>query len=255
MTEAEVSEESATPKVDVGTIGYLEDGRRFRYCKAGAALSGAGRLAGNANYAPGCTGQEDANGYEGAIYVAAAIGAHIVRIDDTNARAADYYKGGYLNIFHATSYRCHRILTSKRNSVSTDPGYGAYVELTLESGITAAVTTSTGITAYLNPYGNVKSYGGYSQSYVSFVCLPLIPITSTYYFWGQVGGPAWVTAHGGTWPGSAANYRDLFGWIDGTVDPSSVADPTSGYQRIGTLISQTVSGYGDAFVMLQLDGG
>jgi hypothetical protein len=58
-----------------------------------------------------------------------------------------------------------------------------------------------------------------------------------------------------TWPGSAVNLRDVFAHLDGTIDPATAADPTSGVQRVGTLLSQTVSGYGDAFVMLQLDGG
>lgn len=258
LTEAEASVQSATAKQKIGTIGYTQDGRRFRYCKAGAALGGNGRLMGNDNYCPGATGHPDEDGFEGAPYTGGALEkATTVKIADTTGRAANYYQGGYLNVFHTgtDSYRCHYILSSKRSSQATDPGYGAYVELELESGLTAAITTATQVTAYLSPYSCVKGYGSYNQSYVSFVCLPLIAITNGNYFWGQVGGPAWVTAHGTTWPASAANYRDVFAWIDGTIDPASVADPTSGYQRVGTILSQTESGYGDGFVMLQLDGG
>jgi len=257
LTEAEVSVQSAAAKQKIGTIGYTQDGRRFRYCKAGAALGGHGRLMGNDNYCGGATSHEDEDGFEGAPYTGGALeGATTVKIADTTGRAVNYYQGGYLNVFHSDEYRCYYILSSKRSSQATDPGYGAYVELELESGLTAAITTATQVTAYLSPYSCIKGYGDYNQSYVSFVCLPLIAITDGNYFWGQVGGPAWVTAHGGDyWPGRTANYRDVFAWIDGTIDSAQVADPTNGFQRVGTLLSQTVSAYGDAFVMLQLDGG
>jgi hypothetical protein len=257
LTETEIGRTSTTPDYRIGTIGYTEDGRRFRYCKAGAAVAGTGRLLGNMNYAPGCTAHADEDGFEGVPYAAADAGATTIKIADTSGRALNYYQGGYCNIFHAAAYRNYYILSSTKTSATTDPGYGAWVQLELASGLDTAITVSTEVTTYLSPYSDVRQYGatGFAQDECSFVCLALTDVVSGSYFWGQTTGPAWVTAHGGTWPGAAGHYRDVFAHFSGTVDPSSVCDPTSGWQRVGYIISATDTGnsYGDAWVMLQLE--
>jgi len=230
----------------LGTKMLLPDGRTFRYCKAAGALAGLMRASINSNYAPGCTGHTNEDGFEGAPSANVAAGGVSVQFADTTARVRDYYKDGYLVSYPSGHYQTNRIL-------SNEPGDGATVTVELEEPLKTAITTSTGITAYVSPYGAVKAAMSTNQEYEPFICVSPLPVTSGYYFWGQTAGPCPITAHGGTWPGQSAHYRDVFFHMDGTIDPSSVADPTSGYQRAGYLLSATVSSYGDLWIMLQLE--
>jgi len=219
----------------------------FRYAQADAALANVARLVINSHYAPGCTGHEDEDGVEGALYAAGTAGDTYVDVADTEARAKNYYEGAYLVYFASGHYVTQRIKKSDAGNGST------HVRCYLSEPLKYDVSTSIGITAYLSPFSGIKAAQSTNQEYEAFMGLNLVTVTSGYYFWLLRNGPAWVTAHGGTWPGSAAHYRDVFAHMDGTVDPSSVADPTSGYQRVGYLISSTVSSYGDAFVWLQFE--
>lgn len=218
----------------------------FRYAKSGAALGNTARAVINSNYAPGCTGHEDEDGFEGVLYANAAADATYIDIADTTARAAGYYEGAYLVYFATGHYVTQRIKYS-------DVGTTAYVRCYLDEPLKYAVTTSVGITVYLSPFSAVKAARSTNEQYEAFVGLNMVTVTSTYCFWLLRRGPCWITAHGGTWPGQAAHYRDVFFHMDGTVDPSSVCDPTSGYQRAGYLLNSTVNSYGDAFIFLQLE--
>jgi len=246
LTERELQRHSTTKGPwPIGQIGMTQDGRKFAYAKAAGALGGKRRAVINSNYCPGATGHTDEDGFEGALQVAASAGDKVVYIADTTERDEDYYEGAYLVIFGSDEFEEHFILSS-------EAGDGTKVKLTLASDLQNDIATSVGVTVYVNPYAAVKAAMSTGQEYEPFVGVPLVAVASGEYCWLQIAGPIWVTAHGGTWPGSAAHYRDVFFHMDGTIDPSSVCDPTSGYQRAGYLLSQTISGYGDAWIMLQL---
>lgn len=229
----------------LGTV-VKKDLRTFVYGQAGAAIDDLARLVSCNNYAPGCTNHEDEDGFEGAPYAAAAAGDEYVDIADTGALAKNDWEGGYLVAFPSGGpYVAIRIYGNDAGNEST------HARIYLDDPLPAALTTSTGVTIYRSPFHDVKQMGNI-VGYESAIGVPLDALTSTYYGWFQTGGPAWVTAHGGTWPGSAAQQREVYAHQDGTVDPASVKDPTSGYQKVGWLISATVSGYGDAFVWLTI---
>lgn len=237
---------TSTQQYPLGT-GLQYGDRFFRYAKAGAACDSLGRLLVNSNYCPGATGHANEDGFEGALYAAATAGDTYVDIADTTARAKNYYEGAMLIVFTSGTFQMLRVKSSDVGNGST------HVRCYLSDVVQADISTSVGVTAYLSPFSAVKAAMSTNQEYEPFVGLALADVASGYYFWLMRRGPCWITAHGGTWPGSAAHYRDVFAWMDGTVDPSSVADPTSGYQRVGYLLSATVSGYGDAWVQLQLE--
>ena len=244
----EVYEESVKKYCPIGTPGLTADGRLWIRSKAAGALSGLKRAVINSNYAPGCTGHEDEDGFEGVLYAAAVVGQQYVDVADTTARAAGYYEGGTFIAYGATCFEEKTIVGNAKGNGST------HVRIYLDSPLKYAISTSIGITAYPSPYGAVKAAMSTLQEYEPFVGVPAIPVTSGYHFWLQVGGKVCITAHGGTWPGQAAHYRDVFFWMDGTIDPASVADPTSGYQRAGFLLASTVNAYGDLWINLQLAG-
>jgi len=237
----------STKRYPLGTIATLDGGlRRFVYCQAGDTIDDLARLVACNNYAPGCTDHEDEDGFEGALYADAAAGQEYVDVADTGALAKNDWEGGYFVAFPSGGpYIAIRIYGNDAGNEST------HVRVYLDSPLPAAITTSNGITVYRSPFHDVKQMGNI-VGYESAIGVPLDAFTSGYYGWVQTWGPAWVTAHGDTWPGENANMRHVYAHQDGTIDPAGVKDPTSGYQCVGWLISATVSGYGDAFVFLTI---
>ncbi|MDP3063161.1 MAG: hypothetical protein Q8O40_08130 [Chloroflexota bacterium] len=258
QTPQGIYQESIVQKYLLGSPLRLAgpDGRAFRYAKAQAALGGLKRLVVNANYAPGVTGHVNEDGYEGQLRANAAIGSTYLDISDTALRVKDYYQGGKVVVYGVTIFHEHHIVRS-------DPGTGVYVRLYLDEPVAVeaivggAPGVSMGVTAYLSPFSAVAPAGSIQTSFETFVGLPPRPVTIAYYFWLQVGGPCIITPTGGTWPGAAANLRDIYANpADGTIQPPTLSDPSLGFQRIGSLLSATggtASDYGDLWVNLQLD--
>lgn len=242
-----IYEDSTTQKFDIGTR-RVEYGRVFRYAKASAALAGLARLLTNSNYVPGATGHANEDGFEGAIYANAAVGSLYLDIADTTVRAADYYKGGFIVVYGTTVFHQYMI-------VKSDAGTGAYVRCYLDKAVyEEAITTAMGVTAYLSPYCAVQQVGSVNAGFEAAVGLNLVPVASGSYFWMLTRGPCIVTPTGGTWPGSSANLRAVYmNNADGTLQPGTLSDPSSGYQYIGYVLGATVNTYGDLHIMLELE--
>ncbi|MDD4985853.1 MAG: hypothetical protein PHQ43_08695 [Dehalococcoidales bacterium] len=244
--EQSIYEQSTVPNFTIGAKRKVDD-RTFRYSGALAALAGLARLVVNSNFEPGCTGHENEDGYEGS-GVIAAVGDRVVDIPDTALRAKDYYQGGKLVIYGTAIFHQHHV-------VGSEPGDGTKVRLYLLEPIsTEAVTVGMGVTAYRSPCSAVAPAGSVNAGFEPFVGLNLIPVDIGKFFWLQTAGPCIVTPTGGTWPGSAANLRQVYpNPADGTIQPATLSDPSAGYQPIGYLLSATVNTYGDLWIMLQLD--
>lgn len=250
LADQSIYEDSTTQKFEIGTR-RIEYNRTFRYSKAGAALNGLARLLCNANYAPGVTGHADEDGFEGAGGYAASIGDTYIDIADTTVRAANYYRGGMLIVYGTTVFHQYHI-------VGSAAGTGVYVRLYLDKAVyEEAITATMGVTAYISPYSAVQQVGSVQTSFESVVGVNLVPVASGSYFWLQTAGPCIVTPTGVTWPGSAANLRAVYiNPADGTLQPGTVSDPSSGYQYIGHLLSATggtASDYGDLWIWLELE--
>ena len=231
---------------------YKADDHIYRYSHAEAALGGRDRLVINSCYAPGVTGHEDVDGFEGDLYADAPIGQKYVDIADTAGRAENFYQGGHLVIFSDGIWHQHYI-------VSSEVGTGSYVRCWLSKPIAyAAAEVGHGVTAYRSPYSDVNVAGSIAVGYEAFIGLPLRPITLGYYFWLLTAGLVYVCA-GTADPGGAVDQRDVYAnKNDGTIERASAYDPTSGYQKVGwltTLTGGTAGIYGDSLIMLQLDVG
>ena len=239
--DQDIDVESQTQNFEIGTRLVIDD-RVFRYCKAGDTLRSM--LEGlNAGVPTEC----NTHGVE------SAAGSDEVTILDETARVVDYYKGGYIWIMkiphEATGLgQFYRI---KSSTVNDPGGGGTFVTLTLERTLAFAVPATTWTTTWTNIYGNVRP-GILAKA--SLVCMPLIPVTSGYYFWGQTWGPIFLQC--GYSPGSK-NYdrefyykSDHYGVLPGSeIDFSSLGNVIP--QRIGFLLVNTVNGT-DNFMMLQL---
>jgi hypothetical protein len=234
---------SSSKSYDIGQKGMSQNGSEYRLSKAGAALTNP--LAAKINayrYLEGVTGDVAET-----TATAIAVGdTTVVIADATNARAANYWKGGYLAIPSSGTYDVfHHIWKSDAEVANT-------YKLYLEEPFLYAYAAGGTIAAYPSPWANVKNAGAYSGGYEHFVCCIERPITSGYHFWGKVRGPhwAWIT---GTWPGAAQNDRDVCFWIDGTIKMQDEGINTSAVslQRAGYLMYS--GNYGDAMIMLQIE--
>ena len=227
--------EQSTQKYPIG-MRYAEGDRVFRYCKTGGDLV-AMKAAHND------TGPTECN----TAAVEYAAGTYQVTILDIVAHPADYYKDGYIWIMDLVSgiYRMHKIKSSTA-------GDSVSITLTLYEALTLVVGASTWITAWPNIYSNVVAT---ASSFMSNVCVPLIPVTSGKYFWGQTWGPCFGTVMG-TVPGREANQREVYFHTDGALLTGVETSLDSVlHQRAGYLITNTEpggAGYGDQFYMLQL---
>ena len=236
------------PDYNVGDFLDTGDGRRFRLCKSGAAITVNHRGAINGYIIPGDSGA----GYEGSLVTAAAVGDTVLTITDTESaanRPADYYVGGTLVAFVGTNFfTCVMVKSSV--------GDGTSIDVTIDASVPADISASVGITAYPSIYGNVKAGLAQKSGFEAFVVVPMRAVSAANtYFWGQTKGPTWITPNGGTWPGSAVDLRDVYFHVNGTIDPATIKDVGSlAPQRAGYLLYAGSSGsYGDALIMLQLE--
>ena len=234
----------STKTFRIGAEGMTEDGSLYRLCKSGAAITNPVAAAINRyRWLSGVTG----DGAEAALAAAIAVGDVDFTFNDTNSRAADYYKDGYYVDPRSSSAGPTTMHIWKSNA-----GAGTSVKCYVSAPFTQTNASGNTVQAYPNPWGNVRAAGAYSQGYEHFCCMPGMPITSGYYFWGKVKGPfwCWVT---GTWPGAAQNDRDCCFWIDGTIKMQDEGINTSAIslQRAGYLMFS--GNYGDSFLMIQIE--
>ena len=228
----------------IGAKGMSEDGSLYRLCKAGAALTNP--LAGKINsyrYLEGVTGDVAETTVSTAIV---AGDESVVVADATNSRAANYYQYGYAAIPSSGTYDVFHYIWKSDAEVSDT--YKIWVKPSFLYAYAAGGT----IAIYPNPWKAIKNASAYSGGYEHFACMAELPITSGYYFWGKVQGPhwCWIT---GTWPGAAANDRDVCFHTDGTIKMQDEGINTGAisYQRAGYLMFS--GNYGDAMCMMQIE--
>jgi len=224
--------QSVTQNFPIGTRLQIDD-RVFRYCQAKGTTAVAMKAGHNG------TADLGVNTYA-EIY---AIGETELRVEDTNTRAVNYYKDGYVWIMDLVSgvYQMHKIKSSEVAAAADD-----HVHIVLYEGISIAVPASTFVSIWPNPYSNILFT---TSAYSSMVCVPLIPVTTDYYFWGQTWGPCFGTAMSAI-PGAASADRAVYFNSDGAlINGASLT--TNGAQLAGYVITMT-SGGGDQFYMLQI---
>jgi hypothetical protein len=240
-----VYQESVAQAYELGSRMVLNGAfkREFIYSRAGAALVGNWGAA-NLNHVPDAPGFINAEGFNGNLNAVAPAGARTVSFTDTVAKAVNFYANGYFIAYTAP--------IQQRVILSGPIAAGTAITLTLDEPLAAQVPLAAGVTAVPSPYSNLQPG---TDGYQSFMCVPLISVVASRYFWGQVRGPCIVTAHGGTWPGVVAGSRDVYFHIDGSIDPWYIQAPAhaTSPQRAGYLMNATVNTWGDLLIMLQLD--
>jgi len=230
-----IYEDSTTKNYHLGARRELADGRVFRYCRAGSALT---RFVAGGNDDQWSLTNEEPND-------AAAIGATTMTVVNT-AATVNQYEGGWVVIF--TSPLQMRYVTSNDASDGTD------TTIYLDGGLEVAVVAdSTWVTGYSSIYYDVTApnLSSGDEAYLTFVAVPVCTVASGSYFWGQTWGPCYGVA-AQTVPGSAANQRLVYFGDDGNLWDYGDLTAGTGAQYAGYLLPRTDSGSGDQFYMLQL---
>lgn len=215
-----ILEESATQKHPIGMLRFTEDGRAFRYAKAGEALS------------PGKVGQmidAVANHIKQAAPATAAGTKRIGLTVGATAVTEDYYKDGYLQIYDGTTTGLgmqYRILSN----TACDASGVTYV--TLETPLKYALTASDYYSLVANPWSSITQNASLAHGVAGVVPRP---VTNAYYFWIQTGGVACVLNGGGTALGSVLVTSATEGALKTMAAyDSGVAGYTIGFANVDT---------------------
>lgn len=179
--------ESSTQLAPLGLKMYSEDGRAFRYVKAGGTALVPGKL----QQSPA-----EITNHQNLTPAAAAIGATSVTVTlGATAATANQYAGGYLMVT-TTPGEGYQYLIDSHPAVDASGS----LTLTLSDPISVALTTSSVVDLVLNPYSGIILNPTTLTSAPSGVAV--YPITAAYFGWLQVDGVAAVLADGANAVGS-----------------------------------------------------
>ena len=227
-----IREQSAVPKYPVGQRYAIGDWV-LRYCRAVTDL----RLHHG-------EGNNDVL-HEQNTEIIAYEGDLTLTILHTTA-TAHQFKDGYINIHTTPMQVCLRV---KDNDASDSTRTVIY----LKDPLTADVAAATFTDIHANLYNNVGGRAG-GTHYTSAICVPLINVTSGYYFWGLTWGPIVATAAAGGGLGGAVDERAVYFDDDGSIGimGDCAGGGTQLAQHAGFLLATTALGSDDIFFMLQL---
>ena len=168
---------------DLGRFIEFQDGRKFRYCQADGNITRGHMAAGGADAANDNTVTQTAmtvalsNGY---------IGEKVINVILAAATTANLYADGLLTIEDATGQGyCYRIRKNKAGGAAV----ATPCELTLYDPIVVALDATSVITLTMNKYKDVIINPSGTEASVA-IGVPLVDVTTAYYFWAQTRGYA-----------------------------------------------------------------
>jgi hypothetical protein len=169
---------SADKKEEMGTLRITQDGRKFRYAKAGAAALGAGKCGIAAAVAAGVLNEACASAH--------AIGDRVIQetITAGGTYATDHFAGGFFQVNDATG-EGHQYMIESSSAVGAAD---TTVYLTLADPIRVAlVATTSEFTLVASPWMGVTESATEENMPVG---IAPVPVTAAYYYWAQTGGVA-----------------------------------------------------------------
>ena len=231
---------TATPTATIGDVMEDEMGGRWRYCRAGAAITNPLMPAGNYSQPSDCS------------VTATAVGSFTIPCTSLTVYdtvAANQFANGVIIIGAAAANRRWYHIRSNPAATTDD------VTITLYHPVRYAIAGTEWATLTASPYYDVRPFGSGTSGFMSAVCMPMQPVTSGYYFWGKTRGPIFGVVSS-TVPGAAANHRlCVFQAGDGALVMAHEKWASTSEQIAGYLIPHTGDTYaaGDQTLMLQLE--
>lgn len=197
-----IFDESSSALHNLGEIVHSNDGRAYRYCKAGGTALAVGKLQQSS--------AQDTGDHNLAI-AAAAVGATQIVTTGTVTVTENQYANGFAVI--ADDAGEGYIYSISSHAAAT----AAVVTLNIADEIQVALTTSTTVDLIKNPFDSVIVNPTTISS--SPVGVAVKAITAEYYGWLQVSGPASVLADGGLTVGTDVVASDnVAGAVEVTAD-------------------------------------
>jgi len=196
-----IYDESSTQEYPLGQLREFEDGRKFRYAKASAAITASKTVSTDSVQLVA------ASDLLNAVWTAAAAGSTSLTVTDADlgSATANLYAGAYLgNLTNKEQYRIKSNTAASSNAVT----------LELYDGIVTAFAASDDSIITPNPYGSVITATVTDGAYDRVVGIAPIAVTSGYYFWLQVAGVALAIAEGGITMGTGVSIgNDVAGSV------------------------------------------
>ena len=224
-----IYEESSVQKAPLGASLEFDDGRKFRYTKAAAAI-GIGLVVGN-DYSEGLLGEINDQ------VTTATAGDRefsMVGAGSEFSTTAEFYAGAYIVFANGTGAgQYYRI--KDHSTASSDK-----ITFQLYDKIVTAPDGTTDIMITGNPYGSVITAAGTVGAETDSFAVGVSPIaiTSGYYFWAQTRGICAVKADYGT---TATPHYGMELVVSNEHDGQVEAklDATDGYQVVGYHVAST----------------
>lgn len=217
---------SAEQQDELGARLMLDDGRVFRYAKAGSTALIAGYVQQSAATVGATTEQVNMT-----VAVAGAVGkASVVLTAVTDAVTANQFKDGYLTTYAGTATQGG----GQTYKIKSNGACGAAGNFAVETydPFVIAISTSAKAAVCKNPYDAVIIW-----AYASFtgipVGVPLVAVTASYYCWLQTWGicGVWVDSTAGLTVGADVLMSNA---VDGSIEPD---DAAKAYARIGMALA------------------
>lgn len=254
---------STTALYPIGTLAWFAGmGKKYRYAKAGSALTALKTLAINGNYVPDSSTYANDGGFYGhcqedGVASAYDAGATVIYVTGTQDTAKNFYEGGHLVHFDAARAVCYEDSYVISGPETASTGTWQNQKITLYKPLKYAIVASDGIEIWCNPYSNIKEHStsGYSR-YSTAMGVPPVPVANGSYFWLQTAGPCLITPDGwgANCPGYAVDARRAHvNYGGGIIDVSTSGSASD--QIVGILLSATEAAAGDAFIDMRLDIG
>jgi len=272
LSEPDIYAQNSNQLYPLGTKLEYADGRVFRYGKFGATSTSVpqARMVVNANACPSATGYVGDDGFEGNIYVAAAVDAEYVElwtilgISGVGYRLAanpfteNEFEDGMLATYPSGHLVEYRICGSE---ATVTPYTRVYLDALLKTALTkgtdgafvtgGALTESvggSGVTAYKSIFSQLKDAVDEGAGFVSAMGIFLGPtFTVNCFGWILRKGRCIITPT--AYFGDTADERMAQLHTDGCIALKAAL----GTHTIGYLTQRTVSNYGDLEVWLQLE--
>lgn len=203
LSPEQLTQQSSTQRLPLGTRGITEDGRVFHYAQNGATALVAHKIVVSAAESPWSTATDVVfSSTYAAGTTQVGIGGEATATDF--GTAANDFKDGWLLVNSTdTTYRQQARIHSHPVGLASSTALGSANVLNLyPPGLPLAAATSTGLVKLIaNPYKKVVVFAGGNQTIGKADAraqgVPLFAVTASYYFWLQTWGPCLVLSGGG----------------------------------------------------------
>lgn len=208
--------ESSVQLHNLGELVHANDGRAFRYVKAGGTALVAGKLQ--------QASAEDTTNYQNLAVSAAAVGDTSITVTSSVTVTANILAGGFAAITVTPGVGYTYAISG--NTAASASGF----TINLKDSIAVALTTSSKVDVIPNPYASVVVNPATLTS--TPVGVAVYPVTAAYFGWLCVAGPAAILADGANAVGAAVVASNA---VAGAVEDA--AGPGAQGPQVGSCIT------------------